>query len=88
MRTIKKWINRKIFSFIVLLILISYYLYYLSLTKNNQPFIPRVRLNYTKIGLFKKISIAHYTTSYGARTDSHSNIFNTNLKQICSILDP
>ena len=37
---------------------------------------------------FKQISIAHYTTLYGIRTDSHSKIFNENLNQICQIFDP
>lgn len=38
--------------------------------------------------IFKKVSIAHYTTLYGIRTDSNTTIFNNTLKQICHILDP
>lgn len=36
----------------------------------------------------RKISITHYTTVYGIRTDSHSKIFNDNLQSICQIFDP
>ena len=35
-----------------------------------------------------KVSIAYYTKLYGSRPDSHSTVFNDNLKQICETLDP
>ncbi|CAF1049513.1 unnamed protein product [Rotaria sordida] len=56
--------------------------------KTHQPFIPQIRFRSNQSYLFKKVSIAHYTTSYGSRTDSQSNVFNTNLKQVCEIYDP
>jgi len=65
-----------------------YLLYYYSITKSHQPYIPHVRIRPIKTIPFKKISLVHYTTTYGTRTDSYSNIFNRNLKQICDILDP
>jgi hypothetical protein len=87
MRTNKKWAFRRLLLFILFLILI-YIFYYLSITTPRQPYIPIMRIKSNKNNSSKKISIAHYTTTYGTRTDSHSNIFNTNLKQICDILDP
>jgi hypothetical protein len=87
MRTNKKWIIRRLLLLIFFLILI-YIFYYLSITTPRQPYIPYIRIKSNKSSSFKKVSIAHYTTTYGTRTDSHSNVFNTNLKQICDILDP
>lgn len=87
MRTNKKSIFRRLFLLIFFIILI-YYFYYISITTPRQPYIPPVRTKLNQSILFQKVSIAHYTTTYGARTDSHSNIFNSNLKQICDILDP
>lgn len=37
---------------------------------------------------FKNISIVYYTPLYGKRVDSHGNIFNNNLNQICHLIDP
>ncbi|CAF3460612.1 unnamed protein product [Rotaria sp. Silwood1] len=56
--------------------------------KQPHPDIPQIRFRSNQSGPFKKVSVAHYTATYGSRTDSHSNVFNTNLKQICEIYDP
>jgi hypothetical protein len=86
MRTKRKRINRRIVlfvSFIILFVILCYY----SIIKLLQPYIPRVRIRPNKTVPFKKISVAHYTTTYGARIDSHSNHLNTNLKQVCEMID-
>jgi hypothetical protein len=87
MRINKRWILRRFFVIILLIILIYSY-YYRSITKPHQPFIPHVRIKPNRTSLFKKISIAHYTTTYETRTDSRSNQFNNNLKEICHLIDP
>jgi hypothetical protein len=55
--------------------------------KLRQRYVPHVRIRPNKTAPFKKISVAHYTTIFNTRTDSHSNRFNSNLKQVCEILD-
>lgn len=87
MRPNKKLIIRRVLLLIIILIVI-YYFYYLSKTIPHRPFIPTIRIKSNRSALFEKVSIVHYTTTYGSRTDSSSNIFNTNLNQICDILDP
>ena len=87
-------IDRKIILFLwIIIILIIFFFYENVLIKSQeQPLIPRIHINrkhiFNKNLTFKKISIAHYTTLYGIRTDSHTQSFNDNLKQICEILDP
>ncbi|CAF2622024.1 unnamed protein product [Rotaria sp. Silwood2] len=81
-------INFRMLLFIFIIIVIAIYFYYNSILKINQPYIPQIRFRSNQSNPFKKVSIAHYTTTYGSRTDSHSNVFNTNLKQICNIYDP
>ncbi|CAF3607002.1 unnamed protein product [Adineta steineri] len=88
MYILKRWTCRKISLFTVLILMLCYMSYYYSITKVNQPYIPNIRIRSIGNILFKKISIVHYTTTFGKRTDSHSDLFNTNLKQICEILDP
>jgi hypothetical protein len=57
--------------------------------KSKQTYISSpIDINHKHNSTFKKISIAHYTTSYGLRTDSHTKIFNDNLNPICHILNP
>jgi hypothetical protein len=82
-----KWIIKRLLLLIFFGILI-YIFYYFSITTPRLPYIPHIRIKSNKTVLFKKVSIAHYTTTYGTRTDSHSNVFNTNLQEICEILDP
>ena len=87
MRTKRKWINRRIILFVSSLIILFIILCYYSIIKLGQPSIPRIRIRPNKTTPFKKISVAHYTTMYGTRIDSHSDRFNTNLKQVCEMLD-
>jgi hypothetical protein len=87
MRTNKKSIIRRLI-FGIILIIIIYSFYYHSITKSHAMFVPLVRIRSNQNSSFKKISIAYYTTSYRVRMDSHTNIFNPNLKQICDIIDP
>ena len=86
-RTMRKWMTRRILLLIVSIFLISMYIHYRSITQSPRPYIPHVRIRPDKTIPFKKISVAHYTTYFGTRTDSHSTVFNTNLKQVCDILD-
>ena len=83
----RKWSVRRLFLFIPLIVLI-YILYYLKITTPHLPFIPYPRLRRNTNVSFEKISIAHYTTTYGLRTDSQSKVLNENLKQICEMIDP
>jgi hypothetical protein len=87
MRTNKKSIIRRLI-FGIISIIIIYSFYYHSITKSGTMFVPLVRIRSNQNSSFKKISIAYYTTSYRVRIDSHTNIFNPNLKQICDIIDP
>jgi hypothetical protein len=48
----------------------------------------RHRSSYIGNSSLKKVTIAHYTTNYGFRTDSQSKIFNGNMQSICEMLDP
>ena len=83
--------NKTIFRLIILLIfsiILIYTFYYQSITTPHEPFIPTIRIKSHKNILFNKITIAHYTTTYGSRTDSHSKIFNQNFEKICEIIDP
>ncbi|CAF3882285.1 unnamed protein product [Rotaria sordida] len=86
---------RDIYQKIILFLLISIIIFFISqsfLIKLENNFIYHIHNNHDYILnnnlTFKKVSIAHYTTLYGIRTDSHTKIFNDNLKQICNILDP
>jgi hypothetical protein len=87
MRTNKKWFIRRLIIGIIVIILI-YSFYYHSLTTPHTPFVPLVRIRVNQNSSFKKISIAHYTTTYGTRTDSRSGTLPANLGQICELLDP
>ncbi|CAF4802502.1 unnamed protein product [Rotaria sp. Silwood1] len=87
--------NQYIYQKIILFLIISFIIFFISqnfLIKIQKTFIKHIYNNHTFILnnnlTFKKVSIAHYTTSYGIRTDSHTKIFNDNLKHICNILDP
>lgn len=84
---LKKVPYRRLFL-IVILISLTYSYYYYSITRVTQPFIPTFRIRSHHRSASEKISIAHYTTTYGYRTDSQSSLFNANLKQICEIIDP
>ena len=84
----KKWVNRRILLFLAFLILPIIFYFHRAITNTQQPYIPRVRIRPNKSIPFKKIAVAHYTTTFGTRTDSHSNVFSSNLKQVCDILDP
>lgn len=87
MFTNRRWTIRRLF-FVIPLVILIYIFYYLKITTPHSPFIPYVRLKLRRNVSFERISIAHYTTTYGSRTDSQSNVFNENLKQICHIIDP
>lgn len=64
-------------------------IYQNSLVRSRTLVFPRFRLGQPQANAtFKKIAIAHYTTTYGIRTDSNSKVLNENLQQICEILDP
>ncbi|UJR12685.1 hypothetical protein I4U23_016859 [Adineta vaga] len=80
--------TRRILFYIICFISISIFIFYYSIIQIFQPFIPQVRFVSERKDLFKKIYISHYTTTYGKRTDSHTSLFNENLKQICGLLDP
>jgi hypothetical protein len=81
-------INRKLILYLIILIIITFCIYQNFLIRTTrQSYTSSIHINHKNL-TFKKISIAHYTTLYGIRTDSHSKIFNDNLKQICDILDP
>lgn len=84
----KRWTNRRILLLIFFIIVICILLYYYSIIQSYEPYIPPVRIKRIKTIPFKKVSVVHYTTTYGTRTDSYSNVFSKNLKQICDILDP
>lgn len=83
-------ITRKVFLpfasllFIVSLICSSFIL------RSQDSFLPNGALRPPRRSnsLFKKVSLAYYTTFYGSRKDSHSNLFNSDLDQICTGLDP
>ncbi|CAF4092459.1 unnamed protein product [Rotaria magnacalcarata] len=79
-------------NFQVLLVLtitsLFIFFYHNSIFKTSQPYIPQARLRPYRSAASTKVSISHYTANYGVRTDSRSNIFNKNLKQICDIYDP
>ena len=76
-------------SFILTLVSISFVVFYYHLIREpNSPYIPSIRFTKNKAEPFRKVSIAHYTTTYGSRTDSQSNILNENLKEVCNIVDP
>lgn len=83
----RKWSVRRLFLFIPLIVFI-YILYYLKITSPYKPFIPYARLRRNATVSFEKITVAHYTTTYGLRIDSKSKIFNENLQKICEIIDP
>ncbi len=87
MRINNIWIIRRLI-FAIISIVLFYSFYYYSITTPHTPFVPLVRIRRHQNSSFKKISIAHYTTTYGSRTDSSSNRFNQNLNQICEMLDP
>ncbi len=80
-------INQKLILSLFIIIIIIFYIYQNFLIKSQLNFIFPIYINHKNL-TFKKISIAHYTTLYGIRTDSHTKIFNDNLKQICNIFDP
>jgi hypothetical protein len=88
MRSMKKWVNRKVLLFISFMIVISILLHYRLTTKSQLPFIPLVRIRSSKSITFKKIAVAQYTTTFGSRTDSHTERFNSNLQSVCEIIDP
>ena len=76
-----------LFTLVLVSISVSGFYFHLIL-KPNSPYIPSIRFSNNKIEPFRKVSIAHYTTTYGLRTDSRSNILNENLREVCDILDP
>lgn len=84
-----KCINQKLLIlYLVLLIIIIFCIHQKSLIEPKQNIKPPPIYIHQQNVTFKKISIAHYTTLYGIRTDSHTNIFNDNLNEICNILNP
>mgnify|MGYP001028633685 CR=1 FL=1 len=83
----KKIPCRRLFLFLILLGLIYAY-YYHSITRPYRPYIPTFRVRSHHKSMTDKVSIAHYTTTYGYRTDSKSSLFDANLNQICEIIDP
>ena len=79
-----KCLNQKRILSLILIIIITFCIYSNSSIKKPPPILLHHHQNVT----FKNVSIAHYTTLYNIRTDSHSKRLNENLKQICHILDP
>jgi len=79
--------NRKLILYLIIIIIITFCIYENFFIRTHQIYPSSIHIIHKNL-TFKKISIAHYTTLYGIRTDSHSKIFNDNLKQICDILDP
>ncbi|CAF2895881.1 unnamed protein product [Rotaria sp. Silwood2] len=84
-----------IYQRIILFFIINLIIFFISqnfLIKIQKPYVHRTYNNHKSILnnnlTFKNVSIVHYTTLYGIRTDSRTKIFNDNLKQICNILDP
>jgi hypothetical protein len=81
--------NRKFrYIYLLLITLIILFSYQNFFIKSQKSYISRIDFQHNQNLTFKKISIAHYSTSYGIRTDSRTKIFNDNLNQICHILDP
>ncbi len=80
----RKCVNQKLILYFLLIFVIIFCIYQTFLNKSYSTPVYINQQNLT----WKKISIAHYTTLYGIRTDSHSNIFNENLKEICEIFNP
>jgi hypothetical protein len=83
----RKCINQKLIFSLLLILIILFCIYQNLLNKSQQTYTTPIHVNRQNLA-FKKISIAHYTTLYRIRTDSHSKIFNENLKQICEIFNP
>ena len=83
-------INRRCILFLILLLFLVPFLYFNHFARSHREFIPPVVLR-SSIPLnssWRKVSIAHYTRTYEIRTDSHSPIFTSPLKEICEVIDP
>lgn len=83
----KKIPCQRLFLLLILAGLIYAY-YYHSITRPYRPYIPMFRVRSHHRSVSDKVSIAHYTTTYGHRTDSKTFSFDANLKQICEVIDP
>jgi hypothetical protein len=86
-----RFFNRKRIQISIGLLFVgSFTLYYFTIVRSHQSTVPHVHvaLHQSMNNSFKKISIAHYTTTYGARTDSRSIVLNKDLTHICQVLDP
>jgi hypothetical protein len=83
----RRCINQKLILYFLLIVVILFCIYQNFLNKSYTTTTTPVHIIHQNLKL-KKISIAHYTTLYGIRTDSQSKIFNENLKQICEIFNP
>ncbi|CAF0896971.1 unnamed protein product [Adineta ricciae] len=85
-------LTRKVILLTLAILIIIFILYQNSLIQRQIKFVPQYNLNHQSIlkskSTFKKVFIAHYTTSYGVRTDSTSKIFSENLLKICEVLNP
>lgn len=79
--------NQKFILYLSLSIIILFSVYQNFLIKSKQRILQTINVQKKNV-TFKKVSIAHYTTLYGIRTDSNTKIFNENLNQICHILNP
>ena len=80
---------RRIVVFLSLLLLATGFVVTYQWTIVQQPAIPAFRLHRRRNQsvAFRKVSIAHYTATYGVRTDSRSNVLNENLQEVCEMLD-
>ena len=85
-----KSIYRRILLFLSLLLLATGFLVTYQSTIVPHSGIPALHLHRGRNQsiAFKKVSIAHYTATYGVRTDSSSKVLNDNLREVCEILDP
>lgn len=89
MYIMKRPINFRIVLIIIVFVVITrMFFYYRRLFNQTSPYVPRVRLQPPTNSANRKVSIAHYTTSYGIRHDSRMKAFNETLEQICEIYDP
>ena len=83
--------TRKVIIFFVSVLFLVSLFYSTLVTRSPGPFVPPTVLrpaSTSNSSSFKKVSLAYYTTFYGSRKDSQSNLFNADLNQICTSLDP
>ncbi|UJR08810.1 hypothetical protein I4U23_013065 [Adineta vaga] len=84
------YITRRIILLILIGLILIFIVYQNFLIKRYTTILPDLRINHPlfvqRNSTFKKVFIAHYTTSYGIRTDSNTKIFDHNFEQICKII--